>query len=77
MTEAIKAHLARIEAGEAVAAGEPGRSIDALFATFLPAREWIETCTREGAPTRTELPGSTPYHLFLAAAETARVLGVG
>jgi mannose/cellobiose epimerase-like protein (N-acyl-D-glucosamine 2-epimerase family) len=77
LTEAIKAHLARIEAGEAVAAGEPGRSIDALFATFLRPGGWIETCTREGAPTRTELPGSTPYHVFLAAAETARVLGAG
>ena len=77
VTEAIKAQVARIEAGLPVPEGEPGRLIDHLFADFLrPERDgWIETCTREGAPTQTNLPGSTPYHIFLAAAEVARVLG--
>jgi mannose/cellobiose epimerase-like protein (N-acyl-D-glucosamine 2-epimerase family) len=75
MTEAVKAHLARIEAGRVVPRGEPARTIAALFETFLRPTGWIETCTREGAALRTELPGSTPYHVFLAAAETARVLG--
>ncbi|HET9019127.1 MAG TPA: AGE family epimerase/isomerase, partial [Acetobacteraceae bacterium] len=75
VTEAIKAHLARREAGLPVAHDQPGRLIDHLFTDFLrPARAgWIETCTREGAPVQTTLPGSTPYHLFLAAAEVARV----
>ncbi|MDA8249960.1 MAG: AGE family epimerase/isomerase, partial [Rhodospirillales bacterium] len=75
VTEAIKAHVARIEAGLPVPAGQPGRLIDHLFADFLrPERHgWIETCTREGTPLQTTLPGSTPYHLFLAAAEVARV----
>lgn len=83
VTEAIKAHLARIEAGQTVPEGQPQRLIDHLFADFLrPARGvWVETCTRTGTPTQETLPGSTPYHLFLAAAETARVLpaaaGVG
>ncbi len=77
VTEAIKAHVARIEAGESVPAGQPDRLIAHLFADFLrPERQgWIETMTREGAPLRITLPGSTPYHLFLAAAEAARVLG--
>ena len=35
------------------------------------------TMTREGTPQQTSLPGSTPYHLFLAAAEAVRVLGRG
>ena len=29
---------------------------------------------REGVPTMTELPASTPYHLFLAAMEAERIL---
>ena len=79
VTEAIKAHLARIEAGRPVPAGQPQRLIDHLFADFLRPEQggWVETCTRAGAPTQTTLPGSTPYHLFLAAAEVARVLRPG
>jgi mannose-6-phosphate isomerase len=77
VTEAIKAHAARIEAGESVPQGQPDRLIAHLFKDFLrPERcGWIETMTRDGAPRQTTLPGSTPYHLFLAAAEAARVLG--
>ena len=75
VTEAIKAHLARREAGLPVPPDQPGRLIDHLFSDFLrPERAgWIETCTREGVPVQTNLPGSTPYHMFLAAAEVARV----
>ncbi len=77
VTEAIKAHVARIEAGAAVTADQPDRLVAHLFASFLrpEAGGWVETMTREGAPLQTNLPGSTPYHLFLAAAEVARVLG--
>ena len=77
VTEAIKAHAARIEAGESVPEGQPGRLIAHLFKDFLrPERHgWIETMTRDAQPRQTTLPGSTPYHLFLAAAEAARVLG--
>jgi mannose-6-phosphate isomerase len=79
VTEAIKAHTARIEAGQSVPEGQPGRLIAHLFKDFLrPERHgWIETMTREGAPKQTTLPGSTPYHLFLAAAEASRVLKDG
>lgn len=77
VTEAVKAHAARIEAGESVPEGQPGRLIGHLFKDFLrPERQgWIETMTRDAQPQQTTLPGSTPYHLFLAAAEAARVLG--
>jgi mannose-6-phosphate isomerase len=77
VTEAIKAHAARIEAGASVPQGQPDRLIVHLFKDFLrPERHgWIETTTREGVPQQTNLPGSTPYHLFLAAAEATRVLG--
>ena len=77
VTEAIKAHLARIEAGQPVPQGQPQALIDHLFRDFLrpESGDWVETCTREGVATHSVLPGSTPYHLFLAAAETARVTG--
>jgi mannose/cellobiose epimerase-like protein (N-acyl-D-glucosamine 2-epimerase family) len=79
VTEAIKAHAARIEAGESVAPGQPDRLIAHLFKYFLRPEQhgWIETMSREGTPLQTDLPGSTPYHLFLAAAEASRVLGGG
>jgi len=35
---------------------------------------WYETLTREGVPTMTDLPASTPYHVFLAASEAERFL---
>ena len=77
VTEAIKAHSARIEAGQPVPDGQPDRLIGHLFQDFLrPDRHgWVETMTREGQPQQTTLPGSTPYHLFLSAAEASRVLG--
>jgi len=77
VTEAIKGHVARIEDAESVPAGQPDRLIAHLFKDFLrPERHgWIETMSREGTPGITNLPGSTPYHLFLAAAEASRVLG--
>lgn len=76
MTEAIKACVAMTEAGDdqrALAERLAGR----LMADFVPAggMAWYETLTREGVPSMTELPGSTPYHVFLAASEAAR-LGV-
>ncbi len=67
VTEAIKAHAVR---GDAAGTA---RLIDHLFSDFLrpAATGWIETMTREGVPQQTTLPASTPYHLFLAAAEAA------
>ena len=77
VAEAIKAHVARIEAGETVPADQPARLITHLQTHFIrpEAQGWIETMTQGGAPLQVTLPGSTPYHLFLAAAEASRVLG--
>jgi mannose-6-phosphate isomerase len=76
IAEAIKAQVARIEAGLSVPPDHPGALIDQLCRDFLnPARlGWIETITADGQPDLTDLPGSTPYHLFLASAEVARVM---
>jgi mannose/cellobiose epimerase-like protein (N-acyl-D-glucosamine 2-epimerase family) len=77
--EAIKAMLARRAAGAPVPDNQPAALKAHLFADFLdPAPGgWIETTTADGRPTTTELPGSTPYHLFMAAAECARADATG
>ena len=76
VTEAIKAQVARREAGLPTGAEQPERLIAHLFEHFLDRQPggWIETLSSRGVPQQTRLPGSTPYHLFLAAAEVARVL---
>jgi mannose-6-phosphate isomerase len=76
MTEAIKAQTAHIEAGLPQAASHLDRLSHHLLDRFLrPAQlGWIETMTPDGTPTQTNLPGSTPYHLVMAAAEIRRVL---
>lgn len=76
VTEAIKAQVARIEAGVAVPSDQPAALIEHLFRDWIrPAKlGWIETETEDGTPVRRSMPGSTPYHLFLAAAEAARVI---
>jgi mannose-6-phosphate isomerase len=79
MTEAVKAYAVRAETGSPLRPGEPARLIERLFTDYIrPAQlGWIETLTRESAPALTNMPGSTPYHLFLAASEVARVFRVG
>jgi mannose/cellobiose epimerase-like protein (N-acyl-D-glucosamine 2-epimerase family) len=75
VTEAIKACVAMTEAGQDHRE-EINNLAGQLMRAFVPKGRvgWHETLTREGVPTMTELPGSTPYHLFLAAAEAERVL---
>jgi mannose/cellobiose epimerase-like protein (N-acyl-D-glucosamine 2-epimerase family) len=74
VAEAIKAFVVMTEAGEDHRA-DVRRFASQLLHDFVPTNRlgWYETLTREGAPSMTELPGSTPYHLFLAAAETKRL----
>jgi len=88
VTEAIKAGVAR-SLGDPRAPGpgvsEPGstdvaRLVEHLFEDFLhparqglPHRGWTERLTSDGQPAATVLPGTTPYHLFLAAAEVMRL----
>ena len=74
VTEAIKACVVMTEAGQ-----DHRAQVDYLAAQllhdFVPPNQlgWHETLTPEGSPSMTELPGSTPYHLFLAAAEVERL----
>ncbi|MDB5407721.1 MAG: hypothetical protein JWL84_2633 [Rhodospirillales bacterium] len=79
VTEAIKAAVVVVEGGRAAEAERGISLIRHLFDSFIPPAgdRWFETLSRDGTPTLTELPGTTPYHLFLAAAEATRVLGGG
>ncbi len=78
VVEAIKTCVVMTEAGQD-SRTQADRLATQLFRDFLPEDRpgWHETLTREGAPTMAELPGSTPYHLFLAAMEAERILPDG
>ncbi len=77
VTEAIKAHLARFEAGDAAAAGRACAALDQLFDLFLdPAGVpggWIDRYDGLGNPLSLAMPASTGYHVCLALAEYLRV----
>ena len=75
VAEALKAYVAMTEAGLALPP-EADRLADHLLRSFVPDDRvgWHETLTREGVPTMTDLPGSTPYHVFLAAIEAERLI---
>ncbi|HYE52186.1 MAG TPA: AGE family epimerase/isomerase [Azospirillaceae bacterium] len=50
-------------------------AIAALFRDYLkPDGTWVEHLDAEGAPMTDYLPGTTPYHIFLALAEARRAL---
>lgn len=76
-TEAIKAHIARLEAtGEHSA----GRRLDAQVASLIrshmagvPAGGWREHIGEDGSLLVSDLPASSLYHVTLAAAELDRL----
>lgn len=73
--EGAKSAVARRFAGDGAAASFAAAMIDALQGRFLDrpfAGGWIDHISAEGAPLVDHAPASTLYHLFLAAAETAR-----
>lgn len=75
-TEAIKAHGALHEAGDAGAEALALRSGMALFTHFLGrpvAGGWIDQVDADGAPASAAMPATTLYHAFLAIAEANRV----
>lgn len=75
-TEAIKAHLARFEAGEGLDQAALEQLLDNLFDRFLrgPAPgAWFDHLDAAYQPDVDKVPASTLYHLFLAFAELLRV----
>ncbi|WP_044563799.1 AGE family epimerase/isomerase [Azospirillum sp. B4] len=79
VAEAIKAALSQARRHQGTSAGDTAwvlaqRLTAHLQAAFLDGQtgHWVETQDETGRPSMRDLPGSTPYHLFLAASEAAR-----
>lgn len=76
-TEALKAHLAMLEAtGDEAFAAAACRSFDVLMDEYLtPEGGWIDHYDATGKPLSHLMPASTGYHVVLALAELIRVMG--
>lgn len=75
-TEAIKAHAALYEAGDAGAEARALPTANRLFASFLGhpvSGGWIDQVDGADQPIAEAMPATTLYHAFLAIAETNRV----
>jgi mannose-6-phosphate isomerase len=73
-TEALRAHLARAEAGDAAAAARARALFSAIFSMHLdpaPAGAWIDHFDAEGSPCADAITAATGYHLVTAFAEVA------
>lgn len=78
-TEALKAHLARYEAGDADAEDVAIACFDRLWAFHIEdAVEggWLDCRNGADKVMSTDIPASTGYHIFLAFAELMRVAGL-
>ncbi|MBB6252826.1 AGE family epimerase/isomerase [Nitrospirillum iridis] len=78
VAEAIKAALSQARRHRGTPAGDAADAMVQRLALHLQTAfldmdtgHWIETQDEAGKPSMRDLPGSTPYHLFLAAAEAA------
>ena len=79
LTEALKAHLARIEQGENAAIAHAIQSFDRMWARHVdPAPEggWLDKYGPDGAPNMTDMTAATGYHIYVAIAELIRVAGL-
>ena len=76
LTEALKAHLVRIEQGDEAAVKRAIETYDRLWDLHVaPAVEggWIDQYDQAGNQVSKDMPASTGYHIFLAYAELGRV----
>lgn len=76
LTEALKAHLARIEQGDAAATARAIQSFDRMWARHVdPAPEggWLDKYGADGTPDMADMTAATGYHIYVAIAELMRV----
>ena len=75
-TEAMKAHAARMLAGDPAASGRLAMQAAALLRDHFgaPSGAWHEHLRRDGTPFLDYLPASSLYHLHLAAVEASRAV---
>jgi mannose/cellobiose epimerase-like protein (N-acyl-D-glucosamine 2-epimerase family) len=74
-TEALKAHLTMIRAGDTGAVAHAVTAFDQLFDEHL-TREggWIDHLEADGTPRGEKMPASTGYHVILALVELIRTV---
>jgi mannose-6-phosphate isomerase len=78
-TEALKAHLACYEAGDADAGHAVIACFDRLWALHIEGvveGGWLDCRDGTGKVMSTDIPASTGYHIFLAFAELIRFAGL-
>jgi mannose-6-phosphate isomerase len=71
-TEALRAHVARADAGDAAAAVKARALLDAIFAVHLdpaPPGAWIDHIDADGQPSVDAITAATGYHVVTAFAE--------
>ncbi|MCI4645348.1 MAG: AGE family epimerase/isomerase [Hyphomonadaceae bacterium] len=76
LTEALKAHLARIEQGDGAATAHAIQSFDRMWARHVdPAPEggWLDKYGPDGQPDTADMTAATGYHIYVAIAELMRV----
>jgi len=76
LTEALKAHLARMLLGDGQAAARAIETFDRMWARHVePAPEggWLDKYDASGAPVVSDMTAATGYHIYVAIAEMERV----
>jgi mannose-6-phosphate isomerase len=71
-TEILKAHSSQLRFGEKEAACKLEQAIETLRQNHfeaMPDGAWREHIAKRGEPLRTDMPGSSLYHLAMAVAE--------
>jgi len=79
-TEVLKAHCARLGFGEGEAAHNLEQAIEAVYRNHIegvPNGAWREHLGEDGEPMRSDMPGSSLYHIAMAVAELAAVDDTG
>lgn len=75
-TEALKAHLAMLTAGDEAADARAVRSYDILMDEYLtPEGGWIDHYDADGQVLAQNMPASTGYHVVLALMELINTVG--
>ncbi|MEM6667546.1 MAG: AGE family epimerase/isomerase [Pseudomonadota bacterium] len=78
LTEALKAHLARYEAGDNQAAARAAETFELMWARHVepgPDGGWLDEYRADGSPRSEDMTAATGYHIFIACAELIRAAG--
>jgi len=79
LTEAVKSHLARVEAGDPDAATYTAAAFDRMWERHVlpgPKGGWMDQYRADGSMRTEDMTAATGYHIFIACAELMRVAGI-